>query len=192
MYRCEFPMLKSVLMSAAHWLHVRFSCILLLLMLFIYFFTFLTECHGPRVIVSDGDGYYAYLPALFIHRDLSFETAYELFESGDIPGINGIRRDPESGRLINMYNAGIAFMMLPFFLFAHAMTWLMRSPSGGMEWWRLNYPMDGYSLFYQHAAGLSGLFATFIGLMVLRAELRRLSPLGLQVWWLLCSSSVRI
>lgn len=104
------------------------------------------------VINDDGKCYYEYLRALFITHDLGHEgtTAWYLSEADD-------------GQVIKCFS-GTAVMQLPFFLAAH-----LRSlfPHG---------PEDGYSLHYQLAIALAGLFYFWIGL---RATRRLLEHLGL-------------
>jgi hypothetical protein len=56
---------------------------------------------------------------------------------------------------------GVAVLMLPLFLVADALT----------RW--SNFPRDGFSFYYQHAAGLSGLMYLVLGLACVRAALRR-------------------
>jgi hypothetical protein len=56
---------------------------------------------------------------------------------------------------------GVAVLQTPFFLIGHGLTkWSNLSP-------------DGFTLYYQHAAGLAGTFWTIAGLVVLRRLLRR-------------------
>ena len=62
---------------------------------------------------------------------------------------------------MNAHPIGVAVLQTPFFLIAHALTkWSNLSP-------------DGFTLYYQHAAGLAGTFWTVAGLFVMRALLRR-------------------
>lgn len=124
----------------------------------------------PPPIRSDGIGYYAYLPALFIHGDPSFETLADLQFEGELPTWAGFGRSSRTGRYVNMYGVGVAIMLLPFFVAAHLLTYLFRSP---WEWHRFNFPADGFSFFYQHAAGLGGMFYGLIGLGFLKSALAR-------------------
>lgn len=50
---------------------------------------------------------------------------------------------------------------MPFFLIAHLLSFIF------------NYPLDGYSYFYQVFAGLAGLFYGFSGILILRKVLKR-------------------
>ena len=62
---------------------------------------------------------------------------------------------------MNAHPIGVAVMQSPFFAVAHALT----------KW--TNLSADGFTLYYQHAAGLAGLFWTLAGLLVLRRVLLR-------------------
>ena len=64
-------------------------------------------------------------------------------------------------RWVNAHPIGEAIMIAPFFVVAHALTrWTNLSP-------------DGFTLYYQHAAGLAGLCYVLAGLWFLRRLLRR-------------------
>lgn len=65
------------------------------------------------VIRSDSVGYYMYLPAALIHRDLSLATMVKQ-EFPD--GIPGVRVNRFEGRQVIKYPVGEALLMLPFFL----------------------------------------------------------------------------
>jgi len=122
-------------------------------------------------IRADGDGYYAYLPAFFIYGDPSFETLVKEQFAGDVPLWTGLQRHPDTGRYFNKFNLGVAVFNAPFFLGAHGLTWLMRppmEPEANANLFRFNFPMDGYSPFYQHAMGLAGVIYTWLGFILLR------------------------
>ncbi|MCX6268524.1 MAG: hypothetical protein NTW16_14405 [Bacteroidetes bacterium] len=106
-----------------------------------------------RVINSDGKGYYAYLPAIFIYHDLQFGFV-EQYESSYYPSNRSVFkefRNKEGDRTVNKYFPGLAILWLPFFLFAHLIAWLRGSP------------MDGYSLTYQYSIALSALIFLYLG-----------------------------
>ncbi len=150
----------------------RFLHVVSFLALLVYLFTYLENCFGPP-IRADGVGYYAYLPAFLIDRDASFVSLADRQFGGELESWTGLRLIPDTGRYLDKFNMGVAVMMLPFFLVAHAATWWMQSPAGGFAWWKFNHPMDGFSLFYQHAAGLAGLVYMILGLAILARVLRR-------------------
>lgn len=160
--------------------------VLSLISLLIYFMTYLANCFGPP-IRSDGEGYYIYLPALFLHADPSFEAvASERFD-GQMPSWTGLEPVEETGRLLNKYNLGTSLMMTPFFLSAHVITWIMRPLSGAPEWYKFNYSSNGYSFFYQHAAGLAGLFYYMCGLLLLAKFLSKSWQPRIVIWTLFAS-----
>lgn len=105
---------------------------------------------GPKIIRSDAAGYYGYLHAIFITRDLGHEKF-------DVQYVN---RTPEG--TLNKYFAGEALMVLPFFLCGHAVAHISHAP------------LDGYSLPYQRAISIAALVYALLGLLALRAMLRRL------------------
>ncbi len=154
------------------WFSRHFTLLATILCLLIYALTYLENAFGPP-IRADGAGYYAYLPSILIYNDVSFERLAIAQYDGAIPPWTGIQRLPATGKYVDRYGIGVAIMMMPFFLLAHALTWLFQSPEHGFTWWKFNYPLDGYSLFYQHAAGLAGTSYLIAGLGVLRRVLRR-------------------
>lgn len=107
----------------------------------------------------DANGYYVYLPAIFIYQDLErlsfvdqmseqFDRKYFLY-----PGANG--------GYMTKYTPGMAILELPFFVVAHFI-----APFTGFE-------ADGYSPPYRLAIALSTLFYTFLGLWLLGKLLER-------------------
>lgn len=115
---------------------------------------------GPP-IRSDGFSYYVYLPAWFIFHDPSLGALARDCCGGEFPSYSAIIRWPGTRRWVNPHPIGVALMQAPFFAAAHAMTrWTNLSP-------------DGFTLYYQHAAGLSGLGWMLAGLAILRRLLLR-------------------
>jgi hypothetical protein len=117
--------------------------------------------HDPydRLIINDGKGYYAYLPALFIYQDLEYGFV-EYYESKYYPS----DADPSyfkefrfefRGETVNKTFSGIAVLMLPFFLIAHVLALLFGEA-------------DGYSMIYQYAIGFSAYFYLLLGLLSLK------------------------
>jgi hypothetical protein len=116
-----------------------------------------------RVINSDGKGYYAYLPAVFIYHDLQFRFV-EQYEAQYYPSNRSVFkefRNDAGPRKVNKYFPGLAILWLPFFLFAHFVAWLRGSP------------MDGYSLTYQYSIALSALFFLWLGARWLQKLLKQ-------------------
>jgi hypothetical protein len=117
--------------------------------------------HDPydRLIINDGKGYYAYLPALFIYQDLQFGFI-EYYESKYYPSDSNPSYFKEfrfdfRGQTVNKTFAGIAVLMLPFFLIAHLIALLFGQA-------------DGYSIIYQYAIGFSAYFYLWLGLLTLK------------------------
>lgn len=82
----------------------------------------------PFQFRQDVDQYYSYLPAAFIHKDLSFEYTerYWLIEN-------------RHGKLLPKVTMGMSYMYAPFFLLGHAVAL------------NTDFPADGYSLPYSIA-----------------------------------------
>lgn len=124
-------------------------------------------------IRSDGVGYYAYLPSLILHGDPTYLKLSGSQYDGTIPGWTGISQ--VDGRYLNRYPPGLAILALPFFCAGHLATLIMQSPPGAPPGriYGFNYPADGFSFFYQHAAGLGGMTLLLTGLVLLHGLLLR-------------------
>lgn len=112
-----------------------------------------------RPINSDGKGYYAYLPAIFIYQDLSYSFVDEMevkYYSEDGSQAKAFRMKQPNGTIVNKCFPGVAIFYLPFFLLAIVFSWLF------------NFPIDGYSALFQWSVALAHLFYLFIGLLALR------------------------
>ena len=117
--------------------------------------------HSPDPIRSDGYSYYVYLPSWLLHGDTTLDVVARTLPNGDYPAFTAIRRWPGTNRWVNPHPIGQALLMTPFFLVAHALTRASRLAP------------DGFSFYYQHAAGLAGLTYLLAGLAVLRRTLVR-------------------
>ena len=122
----------------------------------IYTFSF-----ADAPIRSDGYSYYVYLPATFIYGDPSLEALSRDWYGGAFPDFTAIRRFPSTGRWLDACPIGAALLMFPFFGVGHL-----------LSWWS-NLPRDGFSFYYQHAAGLAGVTYFLCGLAIVRSMLRR-------------------
>ena len=112
-------------------------------------------------IRSDGFSYYVYLPSGFLFGDTTLAAVARDCCGGEFPDFTAIIRWPETRRWVNAHPIGVAIMQAPLFPVAHLLTlWTNLSP-------------DGFSLYYQHAAGLAGLAWIIAGLALLRRLLRR-------------------
>ena len=112
-------------------------------------------------IRADGFSYYVYLPSWFLYHDSTLASVANDCCGGEFPVSTAIIRWPKTGRWVNAHPIGVAVMQAPFFAIAHALT----------RW--TNLSADGFTLYYQHAAGIAGLFWGIAGLWVLGAVLRR-------------------
>jgi hypothetical protein len=125
-----------------------------------YVFVYATGRANPP-IRSDGYSYYVYLPAWFIYHDPSLAAVARDCCGGEFPAFTAIIRWPETRRWVNAHPIGVAVLQAPFFLAAHALTkWSNLSP-------------DGFTLYYQHAAGIAGGFWAIAGLVLMRRLLLR-------------------
>ncbi len=112
-------------------------------------------------IRSDGISYHVYLPSLVLHGSPRLWPVADDQYGGAFPEHTGILRWPNTSWWLNPHPIGAAVFMLPFFLLAHALTL-----------WS-NLPPDGFSLYYQMAASLSGLVYGVAGLAILQRVLNR-------------------
>lgn len=121
---------------------------------------------SSRTLNWDVEGYYHYLPALFVHGDLCHlgfvgEENRTLHPRGEQTwyGVTHIER---TGCDVLKYTCGTALFELPLFLVAHG-------------WMRWSDPMNatGYSPPYQLAVALSSILFVGLGLLLLRRSLLR-------------------
>ncbi len=136
------------------------SCTILFFASFFYYPKW--EKQGSEATISwDVNGYYFYLPSLFIYKDLK-ELRFTdsiLNKYNQTGGIDHIAMKSDNGKYVMKYSIGQSILYFPFFLTGHvyALT--------------TNYPADGFSFPYQIAIGLGSLLSAFIGLYYLRKVL---------------------
>ena len=106
----------------------------------------------------DQFAYYAYLPAIFIYKDMNFEFVKQLPENNPQMFWPTITAD---GKVVNKVTLGLSILLSPFFLTAHAYAHLVGEP------------LTGYSMPYRVAMFLSALFYMFLSLRLLRFILQR-------------------
>lgn len=118
-----------------------------------------------NVIRSDGRGYYAYLPAITIYDDPTFEKSLEAEtrNAGDNFNQFYLYRNAD-GSTYNKYFPGMAVLQSPFF----AGGCLMAAISGA--------PVDGYSEPFQIAFLLGSLFYVIFGMFLFSFCLKQLFP----------------
>jgi hypothetical protein len=110
-----------------------------------------------RLIIGDGKGYYAYLPAVFIYNDSSYDFTKGV-EKKYYPEDGSLAKGfyhPSGEGVVNQYFCGLALLWLPFFLLAHFLSYL------------LGFPTDGYSLLYQFSICVASLSYLCLGLIAL-------------------------
>ena len=106
---------------------------------------------GATILTSDQEGYYVYLPALFIHG--SFK---------DLPYVNGCSiPDSTSGMVYTKYTYGVALLELPFFIGAHTLAKAIEAET------------DGRSPPYRWSILIAALFYLTIAIHLLKKLLSR-------------------
>lgn len=105
---------------------------------------------------SDGHGYYAYLPATFIYKDLNFK----FFDQTPYAGTTQDFRVSTQNGVIDKYFCGTAVAQTPFFLAGHLVTKL----SGEAQ--------DGYTKYYYISVSIAALFYLMATLYLLAKLLR--------------------
>jgi hypothetical protein len=111
---------------------------------------------------------------VFVYHDVSLERLAKEWYGGPYPGFTGIRRWRSTGRWMNLHPIGTAVLMAPFFVAADLLT----------RW--SNLPRDGFSVYYQHGAGLAGLTYFLLGLAMLKRILMAHFSDGVVVATLVC------
>ncbi|HFC01279.1 MAG TPA: hypothetical protein ENJ53_10785 [Phaeodactylibacter sp.] len=119
---------------------------------------------GPNATLSwDVMGYYTYLPAGLIYKDLT-ETKFkkDIQKKYNVSGLEHASfLHEESGHQVMKYPMGMALAYLPWFLGGHMVATFSA------------YPADGFSLPYHAAIALGCLIYAFIGLWFFRKILLR-------------------
>ncbi len=117
--------------------------------------------HWEGIIESDGKGYYAYLPAIFIYNDLNFGFFDEIEKQKYYDeNLYYDYRAGANGKVISKYFSGTALAELPFFLTAHFLSYLF------------DYEMDGYSKLYHIFINIAAIFYLLIGILYLNSILK--------------------
>jgi hypothetical protein len=123
-----------------------------------------SRANAPSPIRSDGYSYYVYLPSWLLHGDYTLDAVARTLPRAEYPEFTGIRRWPGTNRWVNPHPIGEAILIAPFFAAGHLVTRLT------------HVAPDGFSIYYQHAAGLAGLVYMLAGLSIVRALLLRHFP----------------
>ncbi|MGB0423505.1 MAG: hypothetical protein ACPGED_04260 [Flavobacteriales bacterium] len=134
------------------------------------FKTNLTDEEWPRVIKVDGKGYYAYLPAIFVHNDLNFSWFQEVeVENAIDPNLIYWYTYNFEGNTVNKYFVGEAVLLTPFFLVAHFWCWISNSP------------MTGFSFPYIFMLSVAALFYFILGAFFIKKSLEKFGASRLAV-----------
>jgi hypothetical protein len=117
------------------------------------------------VVFSDGSGYYAYLPSVFLYNDPTFHKSVEAenkYKGQDFNPIF-IFKDRQ-GNFYNKYYPGIAILQLPFFCVACLFSWLA------------GLPVTGYSNVFSFFYMLGSTFYSVAGIFLFYRFYRNLFP----------------
>ena len=110
--------------------------------------------HWNEVLEYDIAGYYAYLPATFIYKDLQFSFYDKILEedtSGEEKG--DFRQSSVDDKIVNKYFVGTAILQLPFFAVAHLVTLATGGEANGYSYWYIFFIAISSVLY-----GLLGLY----------------------------------
>lgn len=120
------------------------------------------KCHRS-VINQDVTNYYSYLPAAFIHKDLTFNFAVaEGTHYGSDCEFWPVPVEGKENAFVIKMSMGMSYLYMPFFLMAHAYTSNFT-----------DYPADGFSPPYEFFIVLSSVFYLILGFFFLRKLLRK-------------------
>lgn len=128
-------------------------------------FRSLTGDSIKNVVASDGRGYYAFLPALFIYNDGSFEKSHQAekkYHVGENPQLYLYKN--KNGKTYNKYFPGIAILQTPFFALAVFTSWI------------INKPITGYSDIFYFYFLVGSIFYSTVGILLLKKCLGILLP----------------
>ena len=141
--------------------NITITIITIVLAYFTYTGRWLGDDKGAwrRIVDSDGRGYYAYLPAVFIFHDLKFD-----FIKGEEDKIYGTGSSEylylQNGNRGNKYFIGVSIFLLPFFLLATLVSYCM------------GFPITGYTPVYFGAISVASLFYLAVALFFIRKILK--------------------
>jgi hypothetical protein len=128
----------------------------LLIAVVMLFLTWQDGRFNGNYINSDGKGYYAYLPAIFIYQDWDYTFVDEYEKKYYEPANYFHFKNEIHEDIVNKYFAGAAILWLPFFLAAHLGSMVM------------GLPTDGYAPLYQYAIGFAAIIYLLLALWGLK------------------------
>jgi hypothetical protein len=133
---------------------LRHLAIFLSVLMVIYSVYYLiNRSHTGIVIYTDREGYYMYLPAVFIYDGFEKVPVATRWQYSHYPGTN---------KVFTKFTYGVALLQSPFFLITHA-------------WEKTFDPRQatGYTIAYERAIAFATCFYTLLGLVLIFYSLRR-------------------
>ena len=138
----------------------RYSAITIVVVTVVLLFQGLKFERNPNINIIRHDvvSYYAYLPAVFIYKDLSFNFVSELPD--DFPGDIWTHTSPNGKQTLKL-TMGVAVLNLPFFVLAHIAAMVFKIDP------------NGYSTPYQLSILFAAIFYLFLAMLFIRNTLLR-------------------
>lgn len=151
-------------------------CVAILLATHLYYPKW-AKSRTEATISWDASGYYMYLPAFFIYKDIKgcgFQDAV-LKKYGPTPDFQQAFVHKESGNHVMKYSFGQALVFSPFFAASHL--WATQDD---------RYLADGFSFPYQLGISIGSLLLAIVGLFYLRRVLLEYFEDGIVALTMLC------
>jgi hypothetical protein len=126
--------------------YLKNSFFALVVFSFLLVTAFAVNKYPDKLIWSDMEGYYMYLPSVFIYGGFNHEG---------IKDKDYLKPFPGTDRVFSKYTCGVAILEFPFFIMAHALS----KP--------LYYKPDGHSNIYCYALMIAGAFYLWLGMILL-------------------------
>ena len=114
-----------------------------------------------ETVASDGRGYYAYLPSIILNGEFNFEQVLAREKQIYPAMMAGTFMTEVDGQPVNKYFAGVALLILPFFLLAIFLSFIC------------GLPIDGYNSIFQLMVSFAGIFYLISGLHFSRKLLQK-------------------
>lgn len=115
----------------------RIPFLLLTILLFVQSFSIDLNNPYRKPISGDAQAYYAYLPAIFIYRDLEYKFVSEMQQKYYVAASSKSFLKDVNGEKVNKTFPGVTVLYAPFFFAAHGIAIVF------------GLPADGYSNIYQ-------------------------------------------
>jgi len=114
-----------------------------------------------ETIASDGRGYYAYLPSIILNGEFGFKQVLAREKQIYPAMMAGTFMTEVEGQPVNKYFAGVALLILPFFLLAIFLSFIA------------GLPIDCYNSIFQLMVSFAGIFYLISGLHFSRKLLQK-------------------